>query len=114
FNNHIQLKGYAGYATLDKKFRYLLGAEFVLDPKNWSTLNLQISSDITGSYDHNDELDQNSIFASVLRRVKYSQTRLINSKYISAAWQKYISNDIAIGAAVNHNILTPFFNVYYT
>jgi len=114
FNNHIQLKGYAGYATLDKKFRYLLGAKFVLDPKNWSTLDLEVSSDITGTYDHNDELDQNSIFASVLRRVKYSQTRLINSKYISAAWQKYISNDIAIGAAVNHNILTPFFDVYYT
>ncbi len=73
-----------------------------------------MSSDLTGTYDHNDELDQNSIFASSLRRVKYTQTRLINSKYVNASWQKYLNNDLAIGAAMNHNVLTPFFDVYYT
>ncbi|MEP6947774.1 MAG: DUF5686 family protein [Ginsengibacter sp.] len=114
FNRHIQLRGYAGYATLDKQFRYFLHSTFVLNPRKWTTLNLEVSSDLTGTYDHNDELDQNSIFASFLRRVKYSQTRLINSKYVQASWQKYFTNDIAIGAAVNHNILTPFFDVFYT
>ena len=114
FNHHIQLRGYAGYATRDKQFRYFLHSVFVLNPKKWTTLNLELSSDLTGTYDHNDELDQNSIFASFLRRVKYSQTRLINSKYVQASWQKYFTNNIAIGAAVNHNILTPFFDVFYT
>ena len=27
---------------------------------------------------------------------------------------KYLNNDWAIGAGINHNVLTPFFNVYYT
>ena len=114
FNSHIQLRGYAGYATRDKQFRYFLSSVFVLNPKKWTTLNLELSSDLTGTYDHNDELDQNSIFASFLRRVKYSQTRLLNSKYMNASWQKYLNNDVAIGAAINHNVLTPFFDVYYT
>ena len=114
FNSHIQLRGYAGYATRDKQFRYFLGSVFVLNPKKWTTLSLELSSDLTGTYDHNDELDQNSIFASFLRRVKYSQTRLLNSKYMNASWQKYLNNDLAIGAAINHNVLTPFFDVYYT
>jgi hypothetical protein len=114
FNRHIQLRGYGGYATRDKQFRYFLRSKFVLNPQKWTTLNLELSSDLTSTYDHDDELDQNSIFASFLRRVKYSQTRLINSKYMAASWQKYFTNNIAIGAAVNHNILTPFFDVYYT
>ena len=83
FNSHIQLRGYAGYATRDQQFRYFLHSIFVLNPKKWTTLNLELSSDLTGTYDHNDELDQNSIFASFLRRVKYTQTRLINSKYVT-------------------------------
>ncbi len=114
FNSHIQLRGYAGYATGDKQFRYLLGSVFVLNPWKWSTISLEYSNDITGTYDHNDELDQNSIFAALLRRVKYTQSRLINSQYTNVSYLKYLNNDWAIGAGINHNVLTPFFNVYYT
>lgn len=114
FNSRIQLKGYAGYATRDKQFRYLLGSVFVLNPRKWSTLRLEYSNDITGTYNHSDELDQNSIFAAFLRRVKSSQSRLINSKYTDVDFLKYLSNDWAIEVDVNHNVLTPFFNVYYT
>ncbi|MEO8764308.1 MAG: DUF5686 family protein [Ginsengibacter sp.] len=114
FNKHIQLRGYAGYATRDQQFRYFLRSVFVLNNKKWTTLNLELSSDLTGTYDHNDELDQNSIFASFFRRVKYTQTRFLNSKYIKASWQRYLTNDVALGIAANHNILTPFFDVYYT
>ena len=114
FNNRIQLKGYAGYAMRDKQFRYLLGSVFVLNPHKWSTLTLEYSSDITGTYDHSDELDQNSIFAAFLRRVKSSQARLINSKYVDINYLKYLSSDWAIRADINHNVLTPFFSVFYT
>jgi hypothetical protein len=114
FNSRIQLRGYAGYATRDQQFRYLLSSLFVLNPKQWSTLKFEFSSDLSGTYDHNDELDQNSIFASLLRRVKYSSIRLINSKYTDAKWKKYFDNGIGLGVEMSHNILTPFFNVYYT
>lgn len=114
FNGRIQLKGYAGYAMRDQQFRYLLGSVFVLNPRKWSTLKLEYSSDITGTYNHSDELDQNSIFAAFLRRVKYTQERLINSKYTDIDYLKYLNNDWAIEADINHNVLTPFFNVYYT
>ncbi|MEO7120914.1 MAG: DUF5686 family protein [Ginsengibacter sp.] len=114
FNSRIQLKGYAGYAMRDQKFRYSLGSVFVLNPRKWSTLKLEYSSDITGTYNHSDEIDQNSIFAAFLRRVKYSQSRLINSKYANIDFLKFLSNDWAIEADVNHNVLTPFFSVYYT
>ncbi len=114
FNKHIQLKAYGGYAIRDKQFRYLLKSVFVLNPHKWSTLTLEHSNDLAGTYNHSDELDQNSIFASALRRVKYSQSRLINSQYTDVTYLKYLSNDWAIKGEVNHNVLTPFFDVYYT
>jgi Family of unknown function (DUF5686)/CarboxypepD_reg-like domain len=114
FNQHLQIKGYGGYAFRDNKFRYLLSSVFVLNPHNWTTLTLEQSSDITGAYDHGDELDQNSIFATLLRRVKYSQSRLVNSSFTGIKFLKYLNSDWAVGANINHNIITPFFNVFYT
>lgn len=114
FNKNIQFRGYAGLSSGDKQFRYLLSSKFVLSRKQWSTLQFTYTSDIMGAYTYQNELDQNSIFAAFLRRVPYSQTRLINSKYSDITFQKFFNNGIGIGAEVKHNGITPFFNVYYT
>lgn len=114
FNGNIQLRGYAGFASRDKQFRYLMSSQFVLSRKQWSTLQFTYTSDLTESYTYQNELDQNSIFAALLRRVPYSQTRLINSKYSDINFKKYFNNDIGIGVEINHNVITPFFNVYYS
>jgi len=113
-NTHVQFTGYAGYAMKDQQFRYYLRSVVVLNPRLWSTLTFEYSSDITGTYDHSDELDENSLFAAFLRRVKYTQARLINSRYRDITFLKYLTSDWAIGADVNHNQLTPFFSVFYT
>ncbi len=114
FNSKIQLRGYGGLSTRDKQFRYLLSSMFVLNTKQWTTLQLSLTSDLAGTYDHNDELDQNSVFASLLRRVKYSEIRLLNAKEGDIIYKKYFTNGIGIGAELRHTALTPFFNVYYT
>ncbi len=114
FNHDIQLKGYIGYATKDEQTRYQARSLFVLSRKQWSTLRLQYSSDLYGTYDHEDELDQNSIFASFLRRVKASRIRLTNRQEGEIQYKKYFNNGIAIFGQIVHSKLTPYFNVYYT
>lgn len=114
FNQNIQLRGYAGLSTRDKQFRYLAGSLFVLTRKQWSTLNLTYTSDISAGYEHQDELDQNSIFASFLRRVSYSEIRLLNRRDADIKYKKYFDNGIGIGAELKNSAITPFFNVYYT
>jgi hypothetical protein len=86
----------------------------VLNAKKWSTLKLETGSDLSATYGHQNELDENSIFASFLRRVKSSEIRLMNSQFTSASYKKYLNKNISIGVEANHNVLTPFFNVYYT
>jgi hypothetical protein len=114
FNENIQLWGYAGLSTRDKQLRYLLSSRFVLTRKQWSTLDLTYTSDISEGYEHQDELDENSIFASFLRRVNYSQVRLLNRKDADIKYKKYFDNGIGIGAELKNSAITPFFNVYYT
>jgi hypothetical protein len=114
FNHNIQLRGYAGISMLDKQFRYLLTSLFVLSRKQWSTLLLTHTSDISGTYEHEDELDQNSIFAAFLRRVNASEIRMTNRKDDGITYKKYFNNGVGIGASLQHSALTPFFNVYYT
>ncbi|MFS8082115.1 MAG: DUF5686 family protein [Ginsengibacter sp.] len=114
FNGNLQLSGYAGLSTRDKQFRYMFSSEFVLSRKQWSTLTLTYRSDISGTYGHQNELDQNSIFASFLRRVNYSVIRLLNIKDADISYEKFWNNGFGISGDVKHRILTPFFNVYYT
>ncbi|MEO6869707.1 MAG: DUF5686 family protein [Ginsengibacter sp.] len=114
FNGNLQLRGYAGFSSRDKQFRYLLSSEFVLTRKQWSTLTLTYTSDISGTYEHQNELDQNSIFASFLRRVNYSQIRLLNIKDADISYQKFWNKGFGISGDLKHRTLTPFFNVYYT
>lgn len=114
FAKNFQFKTYAGYATGDKKIRYSLGTLFVLDREEWSTLRLRYINDIAISYDHDDELDQNSIFGSLLRRVKLTQVRLINNQEANIHFNKYFNNGIAINFEAKASSLTPYFNIYYT
>ncbi|MEO8569977.1 MAG: DUF5686 family protein, partial [Ginsengibacter sp.] len=107
FNQRIQLKGYIGFSTKDRQTKYLLSSLFVLNPKQWTTLRLIYRSDLYGTYDHDDELDQNSIFASFLRRVKSSKIRLVNRKEADITFKKYFSNGIGVGAELKNSTLSP-------
>ncbi len=114
FNKRIQLRGYIGISTKDEQTKYLLSSIFVLNPKQWTTLKLALSSDLYGTYDHDDELDQNSIFASFLRRVKSSKIKLVNNNEAYITFKRFFNNGIGIGTEIKNSTLSPFFNVYYT
>jgi hypothetical protein len=114
FNKNIQFKTYIGASTKDKQFRYLAQSLFVLDRKQWSVLKIRYSNDIVSSYDHDDELDQNSIFATALRRVNINQARLVNNHEANIFYHKFFANGFGIVAEAKSSTLTPFFNVYYT
>ena len=114
FNPDIQLKGYLGYATRDKKMRYAASTLFVLNRKQWSTVKIRYMNDIAASYDHDDELDQNSIFGSLLRRIRSVEIRLLNDQELNVHYNKYFNNGFAVNLEAKASSLTPYFNVYYT
>lgn len=114
FRKDYQFRTYAGYSTKDQKVRYAISSLFVLNRIKWSTLKIKYSNDIAASYDHDDELDQNSIFGSLLRRVKSTELRLINNEEANIHFNKFFNNGFAINLEAKASSLTPYFNVYYT
>ena len=114
FRKNYQFRTYAGYSTKDNRIRYAISSLFVLNRSKWSTLKFKYSNDIAASYDHDDELDQNSIFGSLLRRVKSTQLRLINNEEANVRLNKFFNNGLAINLEAKASSLTPYFNVYYT
>ena len=113
-SDKFRLKAYAGYSTQDKRVRFGVGSLFVLSRKQWSTLNIVYSNDIASTYDHDDELDQNSIFASFLRRINPTEIRLVNTKQADIYYQKFFSNGFGVKLEAKSAALTPYFNMYYT
>jgi len=110
----FQYNNYIGYSTLDKKFRYAASTLFVLNKKPWSTLLISYTNDIASYSSHSDEVDENSIFASVLRRTAEQYLRLINNRQASIQYTKFFYDGFAINVSALNSILTPYFNVYYT
>ena len=113
FNKNIQFKSYAGTSTKDKKFRYFFGSIFVLDRKQWSTLHAFYSSDIFSSYNNDEDIDENSLFASLIKRIRHS-TRLVNNKQADIFYNKFFANGFGIKMEARSSTLTPYFNIYYT
>lgn len=113
FNKNIQFKSYVGTSTRDKQFRYLFGSIFVLDRKQWSTLHLRYSSDIFSSYNNDDDIDENSLFGALIKRIKHS-TRLVNNREADIYYNKFFDNGFGIKIEARSSTLTPFFNIYYT
>lgn len=114
FHKNFQLKSYVGASTRDKRIRYFLGSIFVLDRKQWSILRLRYSNDIAASYDYDDEIDQNSVFASFFRRIKLTETRLVNNREANIFYNKFFANGFGVKIEARSSALTPFFNTYYT
>ena len=114
FNKNIQLRGYVGYSTRDKQFRYQAATKFVLDRKQWSTLYLKYSNNTTSSYNNDEaEIDDNSLFATFIKRIKHT-TRLINNEEVDGYFNKFFANGFGIKLEARHSTITPFFNMYYT
>ena len=113
FNKNIQFKSYVGTSTRDKKFRYFFGSIFVLDRKQWSTLHASYSSDIFSSYNNDDDIDENSLFAALVKRIRHS-TRLVNNKQADVFYNKFFANGFGIKLEARSSTLTPYFNIYYT
>lgn len=113
FNKNIQFKTYIGASTKDKQFRYFLGSIFVLDRKQWSTFHASYSSDLFSTYNNDDDVDDNSLFSSLIKRVKHT-TRLVNNRQADIFYNKFFAGGLGIKMEARSSTLTPFFDIYYT
>ncbi|GAC1438898.1 MAG: DUF5686 family protein [Sediminibacterium sp.] len=114
FCNWVQLKGYAGMGMKSRAWKYAVSGLFVLNRKRWETLQLSYQNDFATIADHINELNENSIFGSVMRRVGKGRIQLVNTEQLSLQYRKYYTNGFSVLLEVDKRILSPAFNTYYT
>ncbi len=114
FSNWVQLKGYAGMGMKRHTFKYAVSSLFVLNRRNWETIRLSYENDFASVADHTNELNENSIFGSLMRRVARGRIQLVNNEQIKLQYQQYYKNGFSIQLAVDKRVLSPAFNTYYT
>jgi hypothetical protein len=114
FNNRVQLKGYAGLGTKHNTVKYALSSLFVLNRKNWETLKLSYEDDFSSLSDHNNELDEHSVFGAMMSRVPKEDIRLVNNRQAKIQYLHYYQKGFSLQLAADRRVLSPAFNTYYT
>lgn len=110
-SNKINLFGYGAYGTKDQKLRGMLGLKYVWNQAHWTKTMISYGSDYDFIIDNDDELDNDNIINSFLRK-KIPYTRMF-VKQETLKHEQYISNDFSGNVTLSYQELTPVFSFKY-
>ena len=114
FSKWYQFRGYAGLGMKYNTFKYALSHLFILNRKNWETVRLSYEDDFTPLSDHLNELNENSIFGALMRRVPRGHIQLVNTEQAKIQYQHFYQNGFSVQLSLDKRVLSPAFNTYYT
>ncbi|HEY5368625.1 MAG TPA: DUF5686 family protein [Hanamia sp.] len=107
----IDLFGYGAYGTKDQKLRGMLGIKYVWNDAKWTKTTLNYGSDYDFIADNDDELDDDNLINSLLRKkIPYSRMYV---KQGMLKHEQYISQNFSAKAVVSYKQIDPVFNFQY-
>ncbi|MDE3211850.1 MAG: hypothetical protein KGM98_01345 [Bacteroidota bacterium] len=107
----INFYGYGAYGTKDHILRGMLGLKYVWNEAKWTKTTLNYGSDFDFIIKNDDELDNDNIISSYLRK-KIPYTRMF-IKEASIQHEQYISPNLSAMANLTYEELNPAFNFEY-
>lgn len=107
----INFFGYGAYSTKDMKLKGMLGLKYVWNDARWTKTTIGYSSDYDLLIDQDDELDNDNIISSVLRKnVPYTRTFV---KQAIIKHEQYLSLDFTAKGNLTYKELSPVFDFSY-
>ncbi len=110
-NKKLNINGYIAYGTRDNRLKGGLGFKHLWNPVRWSKTSLLASSDYDYLLDKDDELDNDNLLTSMLRK-KIPVTSIF-TKSITLKHEQLMAKDLSLKAAIDYRELTPVFNFVY-
>jgi hypothetical protein len=103
--------GYGAYGTRRRQLNGMFGLKYVWDAAKWTKTSLSFGSDYDFIIDADDELDNDNLISSMLRKkVKYTRMFV---RQVELKHQQYISPDFSAYASVTNKELNPVFAFSY-
>ncbi|RWZ90183.1 MAG: carboxypeptidase-like regulatory domain-containing protein [Hydrotalea sp. AMD] len=114
FSKTVQLGGYVGMGMKDKKPRYAFHTLFVFNHYAWETLRFSWQKDFSPLKDNADELNENSLFGSLLLRIPRSAIYLVDNQSFQIQYQKFYASGLSFHIQIATQQLSPLFNSYFS
>jgi len=111
FNKKIILNGYIAYGFQDQRVKGNLGIQYLWNGAKWTKTSLSASSDYDYLIQDDDELDQDNLISSYLK--KSVPSTLVYTKKISLKHEQYISKSFSAIGSFSYKELKPVFNFSY-
>ncbi|MEO8819260.1 MAG: DUF5686 family protein [Ginsengibacter sp.] len=108
FNKKINLNGYIAYGTKDRAFKGGLGFKYLWNQAKWTKTSLYASTDYDYLTEEDQELDQDNLINSYLR--KDIPTTRVYIKQIQLMHEQYVSKKFSVNSAFTYKEFTPVFN----
>ncbi len=107
----INFFGYGAYGTKDQKLRGMLGIKYVWNEAKWTKTTLSYGSDYDFIIASDDELDNDNLISSFLRKnIPYSRMLV---KQAILKQQQYLSQNFSANAVVSYKQIDPVFDFQY-
>jgi Family of unknown function (DUF5686)/CarboxypepD_reg-like domain len=110
-SSKINFYGYGVYGTRDHQVRGMLGLKYVWNEAKWTKTTVNYGSDYDFIIENDDELDNDNIISSFLRK-NIPYTRML-IKEAALTHEQYISQDFSAKASISYKELNPVFNFEY-
>lgn len=103
--------GYGAYSTKDMKLKGMLGLKYVWNEARWTKTTIGYSSDYDLLIDQDDELDNDNLISTILRKnVPYTRTYV---KQGIIKHEQYLSPDFTARGNLTYKELSPVFDFSY-
>ena len=107
----IDLFGYGAYGTKDQKIKGMLGIKYVWNEAKWTKTSLSYGSDYDFIIDNEDELDNDNLINSFLRKkIPYSRMYVRQGML---KHEQYISQNFSAKAILSYKEIDPVFDFKY-
>jgi hypothetical protein len=107
----FSIYGYGAYGTKDRSLKGVVGLKQVWNASRWTKTTLSYGSDYDLSIDRDDELDEDNIINSLLRKnLPYYK---IYTREVLLRHEQYLSPNWSAKLSVNYRELAPAFNFSY-
>lgn len=112
FHRKISLRGYAGYGTMDEKWKYGFTGSYIISRKPWTEFKLHSSMDLEQTGIRSDELiDNNYMFYAATRWQSFTRPYYISDNSISI--QTEAARGLMHQLTLRHEYYNPQYPFYY-
>jgi hypothetical protein len=111
FSNKFLIEGYGAYGTVDQRWKYKVGATWILSRKHWTTLGVRVGRELDQVGLEMENLEGNSIFLAASRFGTLRRPFVSTNQRVT--FQREFFKGFLVTSSLNKSQFDPLFDFYY-